>query len=124
MEMAVDLGSALRLPVFVKNFTDGGARMIGAKTAILSLAQGNKVESVGFYGPRPERELQRKLNAAFSEFAERHPDLKITGSGVQMLGTDLALACGWQNLTLVRLEGTEADLLGILALADISRELM
>jgi len=30
----------------------------------LSLAQGNKVESVGFCGPRPERELQRKLNAA------------------------------------------------------------
>jgi PAS domain S-box-containing protein len=124
MEMALDLGSALRLPDFVKNFTERVAGMIGAKSAILALAQGNKVESVGFFGSRPERELQRKLNAAFSEFAERHPDLKITGSGVQMLGPELAAACGWQNLTLVRLEGTEADLLGILALADISRELM
>src|SRR5579859_1375666 len=124
MEMALDLGSALRLPDFVKNFTERVAGMIGAQSAILSLAQGNKVESVGFYGPKPERELQRKLNAAFSEYAERHPDVKITGSGVQALGPDLVAACGWQNLTLVRLEGTESDLLGILALADISRELM
>ncbi|HSK43743.1 MAG TPA: PAS domain S-box protein, partial [Candidatus Binatia bacterium] len=124
MEMALDLGSALRLPDFVKNFTERVASMIGARSAVLSLAQGNKVESVGFCGPRPERELQRKLNAAFSEYAERHPDVKITGSGVQALGPDLIAACGWQNLTLVRLEGTEGDLLGILALADISRELM
>jgi PAS domain S-box-containing protein len=124
MEMALDLGSALRLPDFVKNFTERVASMIGARSAILLLAQGNKVESVGFCGPRPERELQRKLNAAFSEYAERHPDVKITGSGVQALGPDLIAACGWQNLTLVRLEGTENDLLGILALADISRELM
>ncbi|HEY5029699.1 MAG TPA: GAF domain-containing protein, partial [Candidatus Angelobacter sp.] len=124
MEMALDLGSALRLPDFVKNFTERVASMIGAKSAILSLAQGNKVESVGFCGPRPERELQRKLNAAFSEYAERHPDVKITGSGVQALGPELIAACGWRNLTLVRLEGTESDLLGILALADISRELM
>src|SRR5438270_5557735 len=124
MEMALDLGSALRLPDFVKNFTERVASMIGARSAILSLAQGNKVESVGFCGPRPERELQRKLNVAFSEYAERHPAVKITGSGVQALGPDLIAACGWQNLTLVRLEGTENDLLGILALADISRELM
>ena len=88
MEMALDLGSALRLPDFVKNFTERVASMIGARSAILSLAQGNKVESVGFCGPRPERELQRKLNAAFSEYAERHPDVKITGSGVQALGPE------------------------------------
>jgi PAS domain S-box-containing protein len=124
MEMALDLGSALRLPDFVKNFTERVAAMIGAESAILALAQGNKVESVGFFGTKPERELQRKLNAAFSEFAEQHPDLKITGNGVQELGAELAAACGWQNLTLVRMEGTEADLLGILALADISRDLM
>ena len=124
MEMALDLGSALRLPDFVKNFTERVAEMIGANAAVLALAQGNKVECVGFYGAKPERELQRKLNAAFSEYAERHPDLKISGSGVQAMGSELVSACGWQNLTLVRLEGTEGDLLGILALADITRELM
>jgi PAS domain S-box-containing protein len=124
MEMALDLGSALRLPDFVKNFTERVAEMIGASAAVLALAQGNKVECVGFFGAKPERELQRKLNAAFSEYAERHPDLKISGSGVQALGNEVVAACGWQNLTLVRLEGTEGDLLGILGLADIERELM
>src|ERR1041384_8737671 len=110
MEMALDLGSALRLPDFVKNFTERVAEMIGANAAVLALAQGNKVECVGFYGAKPERELERKLNAAFSEYAERHPDLKISGSGVQAMGSELVSACGWQNLTLVRLEGTEGDL--------------
>ncbi|HZE22765.1 MAG TPA: GAF domain-containing protein, partial [Blattabacteriaceae bacterium] len=38
MEMALDLGSALRLPDFVKNFTERVASMIGARSAILSLA--------------------------------------------------------------------------------------
>src|SRR5262245_14677403 len=49
MEMALDLGSALRLPDFVKNFTERVAGMIGANAAVLALAQGNKVESVGFF---------------------------------------------------------------------------
>src|SRR5262252_1842925 len=124
MEMSLDLGSALRLPDFVKNFTERVAGMMHAENAILGLAQGNVVESVGFYGVQPQRELLRKLNIALSEFVERHPELKITGSGVQALGRELTAALGWQNVTLVRLEGTEGDLLGILALANFHDELL
>jgi two-component system NtrC family sensor kinase len=123
MEMSLHLGSALRLPDFVKNFTERVAGMMGAKSAILGLAQGNTVESVGFFGLKPERDLLRKLNAALSEYGERHPELKVTAGGVQALGSELAAAFGWKNLTLVRLEGTEGDLLGILALSDFSHEL-
>ncbi len=48
-----------------------------------------------------------------------------TGShGVQALGREVAAAMGWQNVTLVRLEGSEPELLGILALANTSRELL
>jgi two-component system NtrC family sensor kinase len=123
MEMALDMGSALRLPEFVRNFTERVARMMDARCAVLALAQGSKVETVGFFGPRPERELLRRLNAALSAFATQHTELKITGSGVQALGGDLAGALGWRNATLVRLEGTDSELMGILALADIGREL-
>src|SRR5215471_5578914 len=123
MEMALELGSALRLPEFVKNFTARVAGMMQAKGAVLALAQGSRLESVGFFGIRLERNQQRKLSAALSQFAEKHPDLKITGSGVQALGKEVTDTFGWENLTLVRLEGTEGDLVGILALADISKEL-
>jgi two-component system NtrC family sensor kinase len=123
MEMSLHLGSALRLPDFVKNFTERVAAMMGAKSAILGLAQGNTVESVGFFGVKPERDLLRKLNAALSEYGEKRPELKVTGGGVQALGAELAAAFGWRNLTLARLEGTEGDLLGILALSDFSHEL-
>lgn len=124
MEMSLHLGSALRLPDFVKNFTERVAGMMGAKSALLGLAQGNLVEIVGTFGMKPERELLRRLNAALSEYAERHPELKVAGNGVEALGHELANQFGWNNLTLVRLEGTEGDLLGILALADFNRELL
>jgi two-component system NtrC family sensor kinase len=81
------------------------------------------VESLGFFGLQPERDLVRKLNAALSEYGEKHPEWKVIGSGVEALGSELAAGFGWENLTLARLEGTEGDLLGILALANFSREL-
>jgi PAS domain S-box-containing protein len=124
MEMALDLGSALRLPDFVKNFTERVAAIIGARSAVLALAQGSAVESVAFFGANPERELLRRLNSALSDFGERHSDVKITGNGLQVIGRDLATDLGWPNVTLVRLEGTDADLLGVLALADLNRELL
>jgi len=124
MEMALDLGSALRLPEFVKNFTARVARIMQAGAAVLTLAQGSKLESVGFFGMELNRESQRKLNAAISEYAEKHADLKITGSGLQALGNEATSGLGWENLTLVRLEGTEGDLLGMLCLANCSKELL
>jgi two-component system NtrC family sensor kinase len=124
MEMALELGSALRLPEFVTNFTSRVAGMMQAECAILALAQGKKLETVGFFGLKPERHLQRKLNAALSEYAEQYPDLKINSAGVERLGKNLTDAFRWQSLTLVRLEGTEGDLLGILCLANIGKELL
>jgi PAS domain S-box-containing protein len=124
MEMALDLGSALRLPEFVKNFTSRVAGMMQAHSAVLALAQGSKLETVGFYGIKLERSMQRSLNTALNQFAEKYPDLKVTGSGIQALGRNIVDQIGWQNLTLVRLEGAEGDLLGIFCLADITKELM
>jgi two-component system NtrC family sensor kinase len=124
MEMALELGSALRLPEFVKNFTARVANIMQARSAILALSQGTRLEAVGFYGIKLERNQQRKLNAALSQYAEKHPDLKITGSGVPALGKEVTDSLGWENLALVRLEGTEGDLVGVLCLADISKELL
>jgi PAS domain S-box-containing protein len=124
MEMALDLGSVLRLPEFVKNFTERVAAMIGAKSGILALAQSSSVESVGFFGDKPERDILRRLNHALSAFGAHHPDVKITSNGVPLLGRELTAALGWQNVTLVRLEGADTDLLGVLALADVSQELL
>ena len=42
----------------------------------LALAQGEKVESIGFCGIKLEKNIQRSLNAALTEFATKYPDLK------------------------------------------------
>ncbi|HLJ86044.1 MAG TPA: PAS domain S-box protein [Candidatus Angelobacter sp.] len=124
MEMALELGSALRLPEFVKSFTVRVSGMMQARYAVLALAQGSKLESVGFHGVSIERGVQRRLSAAISEYAEKHPSLKINSNGLQVLGRELLENLDWTNLTLVRLEGTEGDLLGMLCLADIGKELL
>jgi PAS domain S-box-containing protein len=128
METALDLGTALRLPDLVSMFTERVAGRMGAQNAILALAQGNTLESVGFFGARPERELQRRFDTALTQYAEQHADeltqLKISSNGVQALGRELTVAMGWQNATLVRLEGSEPELLGMLVLANTSRELL
>jgi len=124
MEMALDLGSALRLPDFVRNFTGRVANMMHARCAVLALAQGNRLECVGFHGLKLEKDAQRRLNAALTEYAERNPGLKITGSGMQSLDEEIADTLADDNLTLVRLEGTEDDLLGVLALGDIKQDLL
>ncbi len=124
VEMAMELGSALRLPEFVNNFTLRVATMMQAQSGVLALAQGHRLETVGFYGIKLDREAQRRLSAALTEFAEKYPDLKITGSGTQGLGESITGPIGWQNLTLVRLEGAEGDLLGLLCLGDTNRDLL
>jgi PAS domain S-box-containing protein len=133
METALDLGTALRLPDLVRTFTERVAGMIGAQSAVLALVQGNTLESVGFFGPKPERDLLRKFDAALTQYVEQYSERpsesrpsesRINSQGVQALGREVAAAMGWQNVTLVRLEGSEPELLGILALANTSRELL
>src|SRR5258708_31240738 len=121
MEMALELGSALRLPEFVNSFTVRVCTMMQAQCAILALAHGSKIESVGFHGVKPQRNLQRRLNAPLSEDAGKYPDPKVTGSGLQLIAKDVIDAFGWKNLTLVRLEGTESALRGTLCFGDLSR---
>ena len=144
METALDLGTALRLPDLVRTFTERVAGMIGAQSAILALAQGNKLESVGFFGSRPDRDLLRKFDSVLTQYAEQQSQVaadpsseaasesnsrsasqsKPIANAVQALGRDVAAAMSWQNATLVRLEGSEPELLGILVLANLTRELL
>ncbi len=143
METALDLGTALRLPDLVHTFTERVAGMIGAQSAILALAQGNKLESVGFFGSRPDRDLLRRFDGVLTQYAEQRSQMALEPSSepssestrsvsqskpianaVQALGKDLAAAMSWQNATLVRLEGSEPELLGILVLANLTRELL
>jgi two-component system NtrC family sensor kinase len=123
MEMALQMGSALRLPDLVKNFTERVAGMMGAKAAVLGLAQGSQVEAVSFFGVKPDRESARRLNAALSEYSAQNPELKINPAGALALGEELTGGFGWQQVTLVRLEGAESDLLGVLVLADLDHQL-
>ena len=112
MEMALDSVSVLRLPEFVKNFTERVAGSIGAKSAILAWAQGISVESVGFCGrSRSGEPLPATQRCSFRVWRTFILISKLPAAAPERWS--LAYFCAeWQNVTLVRLEGADADRAG------------
>ena len=94
MEMVLELGSALRLPEFVNSFTTRVAGMMQAQVAILALAQGRKLEGVGFSGIQLERVIY-----AGQRHEQRLPD----GSRAGSINPDMAhRAKDTMSATLIR----------------------
>ena len=122
--IALELNSSLHLPQFANKFTERAADMLNARTAMLALAQGDRLETVVFHepvpGPQPQ-DLLRRLNKALSKLAKEHSETVQTGPAAELLGTELAAELGWQTLTLAWLRNTE--LIGVLGLADVRDEL-
>ena len=52
MNLALELNSSLRLPQFVRSFTQRAADMLGARAAVLALAQRSVLETVIVHDPR------------------------------------------------------------------------
>lgn len=120
MSLALELGSSLRLPDLVRNFTVRAASMLGARVGALALARGTLLEVVALHDPagEPERPLIRSLNIKLTDLAQQGTQLTPIVPSEQLLGQDLANHLGWKNLTLARLTGGDGDLLGLLCLAD------
>ena len=65
-----------------------------------------------------EREVERDLSAALSEFVRRNPGNVVCGPGEQILGAGAAAVLRWPQCTLVRLSRRDGELSGLLCLAE------
>ena len=119
MTLALELGSSLRLPDLVRNFTAHAAKILGARVGALALAQGTLLEIVALHDPagEPERGVLRSLNTQLTERVQQIADVLCIAAN-EFLGAGLAAQLGWQQLTLARLSSANGDLLGVLCLAD------
>ena len=122
MSLALELNSSLRLPEFVRGFTVRACDMLGARAGALALAQRSALETVILHDATAtrasDRQLTRRLNLALSDLTASRHDAVICGPSDELLGSTLAAALGWKDITLARLTVGDEELLGVLVLAD------
>ena len=125
MALALDLSASLRLPDFARSFTQRAADMLGARAAALALSQGNVLETIILYEPgaSTDKSQLRRLNAAFTDLAAGQQGPLFQGDAAELLGLGIASAFGWKDVAVVRLTGADNELLGLLCLANVGREL-
>jgi two-component system NtrC family sensor kinase len=121
----LELNPSLGTVQFSKRLTARAAEMLGARAAVLALAAEGEWEIAALSGPahRWDPMTQHHLAGVLAEQA-RVPGEKLReGSATMLLGRGLAEALVWEELVLARLSGSEGELLGVLCLVDLSREL-
>ena len=125
VRLALEVGSSIRLPDLVRSLTTRAAAMVGAESAALLLARGTSLETVFlFNGPDLEdRSLARRLNLGMTELLLHRGDDIRHGSAAELLGAGVAQAMGWQTITIVRMASGDHEMIGVLCLANLSREL-
>ncbi|HWR16399.1 MAG TPA: PAS domain S-box protein [Terriglobales bacterium] len=125
MNLALELNSSLRLPQFVRSFTQRAADMLNSRAAVLALAQRSVLETVLVHDPQnvPDKGLLRRLNSAMTELAANHTEAIATGTAASLIGQSIATALNWQNLTVARLRSGDGELIGLLCLVDPSQPL-
>ena len=125
MNLALELNSSLRLPQFVRSFTQRAAAMLGARAGLLALAQRGVIETVIVHDPEnvPDKGMLKRLNAALTELSGKHSEAIVSGTPDALLGAPLAVELGWKQLTIARLRSGDGELIGILCLIDLQQPL-
>jgi two-component system, NtrC family, sensor kinase len=121
----LELNPSLGAAEFSRRLTARAAEMLGARAAVLALAHDAEWEIAALNGPahRWDPMTQHHLAGVLAEQA-RVPGEKLrAGAAAMLLGRGLADALVWEELVLARLSGSEGELLGVLCLVDLSREL-
>ena len=125
MNLALELNSSLRLPQFVRSFTQRASEMLGARAGVLALAQRSTLETVIVHDPEnvPDKGLLRRLNLSLTELASKHTEAIASGTAASLIGEAVATALGWKTLTVARLRSGDGELIGVLCLVDRAEEL-
>jgi PAS domain S-box-containing protein len=121
----LELNPSLGKPEFAQRLTARAAEMLGARSAVLVLARETDWEIAALSGPahRWDAMTQHRLAGTLAEQASGLGSDLRTGLAERLLGAGLAESLGWKGLVLAPLYGSEAELLGVLCLVDLAREL-
>ena len=121
----LELNPSLDKPEFARRLTARAAEMLGARSAVLVVARESDWEIAALSGPahRWDAMTQHRLAGTLAEQATGLGSDLRTGLAERLLGAGLAESLGWKGLVLAPLYGSEAELLGVLCLVDLTRDL-
>src|SRR6202044_216067 len=110
---------------FSRRLTARAAEMLGARAAVLALAHDAEWEIAALSGPahRWDPMTQHHLAGVLAEQASVPGEKLRAGPAAVLLGRGLADTLVWEELVLARLSGSQGELLGVLCLVDVAREL-
>jgi len=119
-----ELSPSIGRAEWTRRLTSRLAEIFGARAVALALRRGSEWEIAALSGPaeRWDSLIQQRLAVRLAEEADRRPESLRAGTASAILGADMAGALGWHDLWLVRLTGSDQELLGILCLADLEGE--
>jgi PAS domain S-box-containing protein len=120
-ELSPSVGAA----AFARRLTSHAAEIFGAGMVALALARNSEWAIAALTGPsqRWEHLIQQRLAGVLAEQAGASSEAFRTGTASAVLGAELADALGWRDVLLARFSGSDNELLGVLCLADLEREL-
>jgi two-component system NtrC family sensor kinase len=121
----LELNPSLGAVEFSRRLTARAAEMLGARASVLAIASDAEWEIAALSGPahRWDPMTQHHLAGVLAEQASVPGEKLREASAVMLLGRGLAEALVWEELVLARLSGSQGELLGVLCLADVAREL-
>ena len=121
----LELNPSLGTLEFARRLTERVVDMLRARAAVLVLARDAEWEIAGLTGPahRWDAPTRHRIASALAEQA-RVPAVDLRrGSAVTLLGREIGDAVGWGELLLLNMNGSQGELLGVLCLVDLGREL-
>ena len=110
---------------FARRLTDRAAQMFGARAVVLALRKPAEWEIAALAGPARKWDVptQARLASALAAQSDLPAAGTRHGPAGPLLGRELAEALGWKKLSVVRLADSEGEVLGMLCLADLARQL-
>ena len=123
----LELNPSLGPVEFARRLASRAAEMMVARAAALALRhsiQGTwEIASLAGVAHQPEHAIQQNLADTLARQAAGSHSPLCAGPAPKLLGKDLAAVLGWREVVLLRLAGSEGELLGVLCLADSEREM-
>ncbi|MFZ0287031.1 MAG: PAS domain S-box protein [Terriglobales bacterium] len=122
MGLALELNSQLQLPEFARSFVTRAADLMEAQMAALAVKQTQGLEIVALHGTSISNgrrdALLHRLEDALTSGLARNAGAVVCGNASDLLGEDVSSTLGWQDCSLVRLQGSSGELVGVLCLAN------
>ena len=118
--LAVELNTVLDLPAFTRNLALRTASLFGVQSVALSLFQTPSQETVLLHEGEEARDksLLQQIAKSLRTALQKPSGELVFVSAPELLGSALATTLDWSDCTLVRLNGSSGELVGVLCLAD------